>query len=297
MSKPVLGILVGAGLGILDGLSAWFSPDARPIFLTIVIGSTIKGIITGALSGLIARWRQSLALGVLAGVGIGFALSSLAAVGHPDHYWEIVLPGMILGVIVGFVTQRYPQGLTNTNPSRSAPPLVLLVLALLLPSAVARTQSSAADDPLAPLAGLIGRWSGTTEGQPGKGTVEREYSRILGSRFIQVRNRSSYPVQDKNPKGEVHEDMGVFSFDKGRKRIVFRQFHIEGFVSHYLADAEQKPGTLVFSTEAIENIPAGWRARETYILSGADQLEEVFELAGPGKDFELYSRNRLTRIN
>lgn len=79
--------------------------------------------------------------------------------------------------------------------------------------------------------------------------------------------------------------------------MVFRQFHVEGFVSQYVADAEQEPGTVVFSTEAIENIPAGWHARETYILSGADQLEEVFELAAPGKDFELYSRNRLKRVN
>jgi hypothetical protein len=52
----------------------------------------------------------------------------------------------------------------------------------------------------------------------------------------------------------------------------------------------------VLTTEAIENIPAGWRARETYILTETDQLEEVFELAPPGKDFELYSRNRLTRV-
>lgn len=170
-------------------------------------------------------------------------------------------------------------------------------MTLLLPSAVARAQSSAANDPLAPLAGLIGRWSGTTEGQPGTGTVEREYSRILGSRYIQVRNRSAYPAQEKNPKGEVHEDIGVFSFDKTRKRIVFRQFHVEGFVNQYVADADLKPGTVVFVTEAIENIPAGWRARETYILSGADQLEEVFELAAPGNDFELYSRNRLKRVN
>jgi hypothetical protein len=52
----------------------------------------------------------------------------------------------------------------------------------------------------------VGRWSGTTEGQPGKGTVEREYTRVLGSRFVQVKNRSTYPAQEKNPKGEVHED-------------------------------------------------------------------------------------------
>jgi hypothetical protein len=27
-----------------------------------------------------------------------------------------------------------------------------------------------------------------------------------------------------------------------------------------------------------------------------DQLEEIFEIAEPGKDFELYSRSRLTRV-
>jgi hypothetical protein len=52
--------------------------------------------------------------------------------------------------------------------------------------------------------------------------------RVLGSRFIQVRNRSTYPPQEKNPKGETHEDIGLFSFDSARKRIVLRQFHVEG---------------------------------------------------------------------
>lgn len=53
---------------------------------------------------------------------------------------------------------------------------------------------------------------------------------------------------------------------------------------------------LVFTTEAIENIPAGWRARETYIVHGLDEFEEIFELAEAGKGFELYSRARLKRV-
>jgi hypothetical protein len=295
MSKPGLGILVGAGLGILDGLSAWFSPEARTMMVAIVVGSTLKGVVTGALAGLIARRKQSLWLGLVAGLAIGFVLSSLAAMGQPTHYWEIVFPGMVLGLIVGFVTQRHPHGV-GTSTSRSVP-LGLLLLALLPASVVGSDQAQAqvADDPLAPIAAMVGRWSGTTEGQPGKGTVEREYTRILGTRFVHVKNRSTYPAQEKNAKGEVHEDLGIFSFDKARKKIVFRQFHTEGFVSQYV-DGGAKPGTLVFTTEAIENIPEGWRARETYILTGTDQLEEIFELAPPGKDFEWYSRNRLTRV-
>ena len=126
--------------------------------------------------------------------------------------------------------------------------------------------------------------------------MEREYEPILGSRFIQVRNRSTYPPQEKNAKGETHEDIGIFSFDTNRKQVTLRQFHTEGFVNQYVLDPSAASGRLVLVTEAIENIPAGWRARETYVLTGTDQLEEIFELAPPGKDFEPYSHSRLTRV-
>jgi hypothetical protein len=77
---------------------------------------------------------------------------------------------------------------------------------------------------------------------------------------------------------------------------VFRQFHVEGFVSTYVEDADSTPTRIVFTTEAIENIPAGWRARETYVVHGPDEIEEVFELAEAGKPFEVYSRTRLKRV-
>jgi len=294
MSQPVLGVLVGAILGTLDGLSAWLSPEAHPVMLAIVIGSTVKGVGTGLLAGLIGRWRRSTTLGVMAGLLIGFVLSALAAVGQPDHALEIVLPGMLLGAVVGFVTQRCPQ-----QPMRLGSTAAVLMVALgtalypLVPSAMG--QATVPGDALVPLASLVGRWSGTTEGQPGKGTVEREYERVLASRFIQVRNRSTYPPQGENPKGEIHEDIGLFSFDSARKRIVLRQFHAEGFVNQYVMDPDFNANRLMLTTEAIENIPPGWQARETYVLTGSDQLEEIFELAEPGKDFKLYSRNRLTR--
>jgi hypothetical protein len=296
MTKPVLGFVVGGALGLLDGRSAWFSPEARPILLGIVIGSTVKGLVTGVIAGLIARWKQSVALGVLAGLALGFAGSSLAAWGQPDHYFEIVLPDMLVGAIVGFVTQRYPIALGSGVSQRSLVLITFLMVgSTLLASGVQNNASAPAPDRLAPVATLIGRWVGTTEGRPGKGTVEREYVRLLGTRFIQVRNRSSYAPQEKNPKGEVHEDMGVFSFDTGRKTIVFRQFHIEGFVSQYVLDRESTATRVVLTTESIENIPPGWRARETYTVSGPNEVEEVFELAEPNKPFELYSRTRLTR--
>ena len=52
----------------------------------------------------------------------------------------------------------------------------------------------------------------------------------------------------------------------------------------------------MFTTESIENIPAGWQARETDIVHGPEEFQEVFELAEAGKPFELYSRARLKRV-
>ena len=261
----------------------------------IVVASTVKGVLTGLAAGLIARRWHSVIGGVIAGLAIGGVLSTLAALGQPDHYWEIVLPGMLVGSIAGFVTQRYPR-----RGSRDGQVAVLVVVLMGALSSAASTtaaaQSAPAASPLSPLDGFIGRWAGTSEGQPGSGSSEREYSRLFGSRFVQARNRTVYKPQEKNPKGETHEDIGFFSFDRARKRIVLRQLHSEGFVNHYVADSSEPSGPLVFTTETIENIPPGWRARESYRFLGPDELEEVFELAAPGKEFELYSRSRLKRL-
>ena len=43
MSKAMLGLVAGAVLGVLDGLTAWFTPEVRDQMLSIVIGSTGKG--------------------------------------------------------------------------------------------------------------------------------------------------------------------------------------------------------------------------------------------------------------
>jgi hypothetical protein len=155
-------------------------------------------------------------------------------------------------------------------------------------------QNTAAPDVWQPLRFLPGAWEGTVSGQPGNGTCRREYRFVLNNQFLEVRNKSTYAAQPKNPKGEVHEDWGMISHDRARARFVLRQFHIEAFVNQYVAEpVAGKP--LVFVSESIENIPAGFRARETYTVTGPDSFTERFEIAEPGKDFELYSETRFTR--
>lgn len=174
--------------------------------------------------------------------------------------------------------------------------IVAGALISVVPLSVARAADARLVKGLDNFARFLGKWRGTGEGQPGKSHVERTYEPALGGRFILERNRSTYAPQEKNPKGEVHDHVAYWSFDKARKRAVLRQFHQEGFVNQYLSVAATIDGdTLVLDSEAIENIPAGWRARETYKFSGADAFDEIFELSEPGKGFEKYSHNRFKR--
>jgi hypothetical protein len=112
MSKVLLGLLLGAILGAIDGACAGFyDAVTKDQLLGIVIGSTFKGLLTGVAAGFFARKSRSLGKGILFGLAVGFVLSFLvAALPTPDgqhFYFEIILPGMALGAIVGFATQRY----------------------------------------------------------------------------------------------------------------------------------------------------------------------------------------------
>lgn len=112
MNKPLFGLLLGALLGVLDGLTAWFTPAVREYMLGIVIGSTAKGLVTGLLMGFFARKVQSVPLGSLIGLAVGLLFAWLVARTPTDgvhYYWEIMIPGAIVGLIVGFATQRYGQ--------------------------------------------------------------------------------------------------------------------------------------------------------------------------------------------
>jgi len=122
MSKPVLGLVLGGILGIFDGLTALFTPDAAPQIIGIVIGSTIKGLIAGIAIGFFARKVKSLPLGIIFGFGVGLLLAfAVAAMPDPNgkhYYFEIMLPGSIVGLIVGFATQKYGRPAQTATATR-----------------------------------------------------------------------------------------------------------------------------------------------------------------------------------
>lgn len=173
--------------------------------------------------------------------------------------------------------------------------MLLLTVFLMLPS-LGFSQTDKSPSIWEPLKAMVGSWEGTGKGRPGSSRVEREYQFVLGDKFLQVKNKSIYPPQKENPKGEIHEDWALFSYDRERRQFVLRQFHTEGFVNQYRLDrANTDAKTLTFVTESIENIPSGWRARETYKIVSSNEFIETFELAAPGKDFEVYSETHFKR--
>lgn len=115
MRKPVFAMLLGGVLGVFDGLSALVSaPEVRPMIAGIVAGSTFKGVVAGLIIGLVARRTQSLGIIVGVGIAVGAFFAYLVTIGQP-YFWEIILPGSIVGLIVGFATARYREPVRSST--------------------------------------------------------------------------------------------------------------------------------------------------------------------------------------
>ena len=107
MNKILLGLLVGGGLGVVDGLTAWFTPAVRPEILGIVLGSTFKGLVAGLLIGFFARKVDSVPATIVFGTVVSLFFAYLVARMQGKYYFEIMLPGAIVGLLTGYATQRY----------------------------------------------------------------------------------------------------------------------------------------------------------------------------------------------
>jgi hypothetical protein len=95
--------------------------------------------------------------------------------------------------------------------------IVAAVAALAGPGAIGQSDS------LGPIRFLEGK----ATGEPGKGVSTREYRFDLNGRFLSDRNKSVYDPKSSEAKPEVHEDFGMYSYDRALKKVVLRQFHGE----------------------------------------------------------------------
>ncbi|MGA2073372.1 MAG: hypothetical protein ABSH52_07690 [Terriglobia bacterium] len=161
---------------------------------------------------------------------------------------------------------------------------------------LAAISALAQSDPWAPLRAFEGKWEGDTSGKPGKGTTSREYRFELNGKFMFQRDKSQYQPSDPAGKPLLHEDFGVFSYDTSLKKILWRQFHSEGFVNEYALESASEDGkSLEFVTTHIENLP-GFRAKKQYRVVSASDIEETFWLAPPGKELAVYTVAHLKRV-
>ena len=119
MNKPLLGLLLGAVLGGIDGSFApvWEPDDpvVRDGIVGIIIGSTFKGLVAGLTTGFFARKVNKLWPTLIFGGAIACLFAYAVAAMQGQYYLDIMLPGTIIGVFVGFVAQKY--GVAPSKPA------------------------------------------------------------------------------------------------------------------------------------------------------------------------------------
>jgi len=139
------------------------------------------------------------------------------------------------------------------------------------------------EDPFAPIRFLVGSWSGKGNGPGGSSTVTHTFEPLLAEKFIRWSTRSIFAPRPDG-SSDSHEDIGFFSYDGERKKIVLRQFLSEGYVNTYLLDEGATDKKLVFTTESSENA-GGTRARLSFAIIEPGQYKSELALAPPGKEF------------
>ena len=108
MTKPMLGLAIGGTLGLLDGLSGFLEPSLAPVMSSVITFSLLKGLLAGVAIGFFSKRVRSMPLGLLAGMAIAAVLSLVVILrAGMALFWDIMLPGMILGLVVGFATQKF----------------------------------------------------------------------------------------------------------------------------------------------------------------------------------------------
>jgi len=102
--------ITGADIRGILGILTVSPPGSRPRLEQVLSESSSDRHSKASLrrtDRVFARKVHSLALGILFGLAVGLALAFVIAYMQHGYYFQIMLPGGMVGLIVGYATQRY----------------------------------------------------------------------------------------------------------------------------------------------------------------------------------------------
>ena len=148
------------------------------------------------------------------------------------------------------------------------------------------------------LAQFNGKWRGMGEGKWGASSAEKFFAPVLDGKAMCRGGSSVYPVQDRNPQGEIHETHSLITLVGRSSELILTEYDNEGFISRYALDMNSSVAedSWVFELASGDNLPAKFSARLTLHAPRNDQYVEIFELDFNGKGYVTYLINRLTRV-
>ena len=144
-----------------------------------------------------------------------------------------------------------------------------------------------------------GKWRGVGAGKWGTSSSEKLFAPILDGKAMCRVGSSVYPIQERNPKGELHKAHSLIALVKGGAELTLTEYDNEGFIARYVLDltSSEANESWVFELVSGDNLPPQFRARLTFHVPKEDQYVETFELNFDGKGYVKYLTNKLTRVS
>jgi hypothetical protein len=123
---------------------------------------------------------------------------------------------------------------------------------------------------------VMGDWTGTGNGDPGKGGGGFSFKPDLQGSVLVRKSHSKYPATQGRP-ATVHDDLMIVYAEQGRTRAIY--FDNEGHVIDYTPSFSPDGKTLTLLSDSAPSAPT---FRLTYTSVEPDVLRINFEIAAPG---------------
>jgi hypothetical protein len=108
ISRVLFGLILGGFLGLIDSFCEFLSRNLAAKMFDVLLASTGKGLLCGLIIGLVNFRQRSPLVSVLTGMAIAAGLTYLVVLRTgKELQWSVLLPGTLLGLVVGFATQSF----------------------------------------------------------------------------------------------------------------------------------------------------------------------------------------------